>query len=256
MSGEGVPLYDDFASAYDLMVDWPSRLANEAPFFERLFGKVGVSRVIDVACGTGHHARLFASWGLDVVGADASEEMIRQARAAPAPGRGLVEWVATDFLHVAQAVQGPFDAVVCLGNSLPHLGSSDEVVRALTGFGELLRPGGVLVLQMRSADRLYGGGPRLLGPSARDADGVRHLFVRLYGPEPDHLDLTIVSLVEREGSWSAQADTTRLVPLFFDDLIVALEKAGLTGVDSFADYQETPFDVALCDDLLVTAIRP
>src|SRR3954447_6471707 len=36
-------------------------------------------RLIDVGCGPGHHARLFAEWGYEVVGVDASAMMIQQA---------------------------------------------------------------------------------------------------------------------------------------------------------------------------------
>lgn len=51
------------------------RLARE--FAERLPGR----RVIDIGCGPGHHAHLFAEWGYEVVGIDASPAMIEVARA-------------------------------------------------------------------------------------------------------------------------------------------------------------------------------
>ena len=37
-----VPLYDTFAEGYDLMTDWPARLASEAAFFQGLFAAHGV----------------------------------------------------------------------------------------------------------------------------------------------------------------------------------------------------------------------
>jgi ubiquinone/menaquinone biosynthesis C-methylase UbiE len=48
------------------MIDWPKRLANESPFFHHLFDQSNVRRVADVACGTGRHADMFRSWGLEV----------------------------------------------------------------------------------------------------------------------------------------------------------------------------------------------
>lgn len=252
---EEVPLYDDFSSAYDLMVDWPRRLANEAPFFEDLVRRLRARRVIDLGCGTGHHARMFASWGLSVVAVDASAGMIEEARRAAPPDAGDIEWVRADFLGVSSAVEGPFDIAVCLGNSLPHLASIGEVQQALEGFASLTRPGGALVVQLRNADRLYGGGKRVLGPSRGVSGGVERLFVRVYHPEPDHLDLTIVTLSNEKGTWRAQADSTRLVPLHPAELIDMLTRADYEDVESFADYRGTPFDPSSDDDLVLTAIR-
>ena len=62
--------FDDRAAIYDLLIDWPKRLANETPLFRSLLEQVGATRVLDASCGTGQHAALFHSWGLAVEGAD------------------------------------------------------------------------------------------------------------------------------------------------------------------------------------------
>ena len=72
--------FDDLTDVYEAMIDWPRRLANDGPFFQGLFEELGVRRVADVACGTGHHAAMFHSWGLLVEGADISPNMIERAR--------------------------------------------------------------------------------------------------------------------------------------------------------------------------------
>jgi ubiquinone/menaquinone biosynthesis C-methylase UbiE len=78
--------------------------------------------LIDVGCGPGHHAHLFAEWGFEVVGLDASPAMIELARAdartepAPrflvAPMQQLAElfpedafdgaWISASLLHVPE----------------------------------------------------------------------------------------------------------------------------------------------------------
>jgi hypothetical protein len=58
--------FDDLTDLYEAMIDWPKRSANEAPFFRRLCEHSIVRRVADVACGTGRHADMFRSWGLEV----------------------------------------------------------------------------------------------------------------------------------------------------------------------------------------------
>ena len=246
-----VPLYDRFASAYDLMIDWDARLANEAPFFEWVFSRSDARRVVDVACGTGRHAAMFASWGLDVVGLDASEAMVEAARRRNPGSRFEV----ADFLSAPRAAPGPFDVVFCIGNSLPHLTSPAEVQQALEGFASMLRPGGALVVQNRNVDRMYAKGERLLGPSARTADGVEYVFVRLYDLEPERMRLTIVTLAREADTWSAAADSTVLIPLFAKSLLPMVERAGFAQVDTYGAYDRQQYEPASSVDLTFVATR-
>jgi hypothetical protein len=59
-------VFDELTRVLDELIDWPKRLASEAPFYRGLFDRVGVRRLVDVACGTRRHAALFHSWGLQV----------------------------------------------------------------------------------------------------------------------------------------------------------------------------------------------
>lgn len=256
MSGGATPLYDAFADAYDLMVDWPRRLERETPFFARLFETHGVHRVLDAACGTGHHARLFASWGLEVVGADASAAMIERARAeAGREGEGgRTTWVQVDLLRLARAVEGPFDVVICIGNSLPHLRSAAEVHETLKGFHSLLRPGGVLVIQNRDPARLYAGRGLLLGPSARTVGDTEYVFVRLYDVREQAMRLHILTLIREKGAWKAGVESTDLIPLFADELASMSESAGFAIGGMYGGYDEVSYAPADSDDLLLVAV--
>jgi SAM-dependent methyltransferase len=233
------------------MVDWDTRLANEAPFFQWVFGRVEARRVVDVACGTGRHAGMFASWGIDVVGLDASQEMIAAARREnPGP-----TFEVADFLSAPRAAPGPFDVVVCIGNSLPHLTSAAEVGQALAGFASMLRPGGALVVQDRNVDRMYAKGETLLGPSARTVGGAEYVFVRLYDLEADRMRLTIVTLVREAGAWRAAADSTALIPLFADKLVPMVTAAGFAQVETYGAYDRRPYEPTGSVDLTLVAIR-
>ena len=54
---------------YRKVIAWPKRLAREWAFLERPFGALPSRRLLDLGCGTGEHARFFASHGFEVVGA-------------------------------------------------------------------------------------------------------------------------------------------------------------------------------------------
>src|SRR5512147_2226208 len=121
--------FDEHAAVYDLLIDWPKRLANEEPFYRRLFERVGARRVLDAACGTGRHAAMFHAWGLRVEGADLSPEMIARARAGSGEPEGL-RWTVRGFDQPVER-PGSFDAVVCVGNSLALAPDLQTVHRAL-----------------------------------------------------------------------------------------------------------------------------
>ena len=118
--------------SYDALVDWPRRLAIEEPFYRRLFEDAGVRRLLDAACGTGHHAAMFNSWGLHVEAADISPEMIDYCRTAHGKSESL-RWVVRSFVEPAAA--GVFDAVVCVGNSISLVPDVETVNRAIGTMG-------------------------------------------------------------------------------------------------------------------------
>lgn len=73
----------------------------------------GVRRVLDLPCGTGRFTADFASLGLEVVGADVSVEMMRQARGRAAAARGVRGFVQADALALPFR-DGAFDCVACI----------------------------------------------------------------------------------------------------------------------------------------------
>ena len=74
-------------NSYETLSEYYDRFTDDvgyeewADFFERLFEKEGVKPelVLDLACGTGSLTRILAQRGYDMIGADASPEMLMQA---------------------------------------------------------------------------------------------------------------------------------------------------------------------------------
>jgi len=131
--------FDAFQPYYDVMVNWESRIGHEAPFFQRAFSSVSAKRVLDCACGTGHHVRLFARWGLEAVGSDVAASMVEQARADAREEGSPARFEVADFRNLPGRFTPAFDAVICTGNSLPLAGSADGMRQAVAGMGDVLR---------------------------------------------------------------------------------------------------------------------
>ena len=121
--------------------------------------------VLDVACGTGEHARLLAARGFVVDGLDLDAAFVRIAGQKHPAGR-FFEADMSDF-HLS----GRYDAVLCLFSSIGYLRTLDRVSRALTCFREHLAPHGVIVLEPWLAPDVID--PERVTRHTGEADGVR-----------------------------------------------------------------------------------
>ncbi len=118
-----------------------------------------VPRVLETGCATGSLAVRLAERGCSVEGIDLDEGLLAQAqkkrKALPKAERGRLSFTRLDLRDARKAFEpGSFDAVLCLGNTLPHLSGPEEINAALEGFRSLLRPGGAIGLQIIDFDRI------------------------------------------------------------------------------------------------------
>ena len=162
--------YDGLGQDYDLMVSWEERLAREGDFFARVFDESGARLVLDAACGTGMHAIAFARAGRDCTGADLSPVMVEKARQNARSAGVPVRFEVAGFGELSSRIGGSFDAVTCIGNSLPHLLDDASLRACLADFAGLLKSGGILVIQNRNYDRLLREPQRFM-PLASRTDG-------------------------------------------------------------------------------------
>jgi SAM-dependent methyltransferase len=253
--------YDELGPEYDRMVSWEARLAREEPFFRSLFAERGVRRVLDAACGTGMHALMFARQGLAAAGADVSPEMIARARTHAREAGLNADFEVAGFGGMAARFSGVFDAVTCLGNSLPHILDPAELHACLADFAALLRPGGTLVIQNRNYDRVLEERQRVMPVTAR-ADGEGEtLFLRLTefagldSASEEEIRFTLVVLRKRGGAWTSTVQSTPLRALRRAGLEAALAAAGFEAVQVYGGFGRGAYDAPGAADLLVVATR-
>jgi SAM-dependent methyltransferase/GNAT superfamily N-acetyltransferase len=140
------PFYTEYAWAFDLLIDRP--IDEECRVIEGWLRERGVhsgARVLDAGCGTGRYAIVLARVGYSVHGIDSSPELIAEAcRSARASGSDAT-FAVGDLLTVTA---DGYDAVLCRG-VLNDIVGADHRAAAIAGLGRSLRPGGVLVLDVR-----------------------------------------------------------------------------------------------------------
>jgi SAM-dependent methyltransferase len=157
--------YDAIARYYALFYrDWQTQMEREGLSLRSIFRNRGVMRVLDAACGIGVRAIPLAKLDFDVVAVDPSAGMLAQAQemAEYFGVMGKMSFERGDLTELMDLTQGPFDAVICKGNALPHLLLDEEIELALLSMFELLRPGGTLVIGMRDFAPFMEYQPRFL----------------------------------------------------------------------------------------------
>lgn len=145
--------FDLLAPAYDLLAS-PSRISAEIGALLPLLREHDARLILDAGCAVGSHSICLARKGFDVTGFDLSLAMIREAKRRAARAGVKVRFVRKDLAD-AGAIQGPgFDAVLCLGNTIAYADSAGVRARVLRAFQRALRPGGLLVIQLRDLSRV------------------------------------------------------------------------------------------------------
>lgn len=245
--------FDDLTDVYEAMIDWPKRLAREEPFYRRWFARLGVRSVVDVACGTGRHAAMFHAWGLRVEGADLSVRMIERARAQFGESPGL-RWVSRRFDEPIEP-KDPFDAALCVGNSLALAGAMAVVERAIEQMLRAVRPGGAILVQVLNLWHLPDGPcvwQKCLRTSLPIGDALIVKGVHRCGSR-GYMDLVVSTLATPP---EMRAECVPFMGLEAADLERAARRAGAGRAEFFGDYQEQPYDRAASVDLVMLAERP
>ncbi len=146
--------YKEFAKEHDLLATWRERTPKHKAFFKKILGSKPL-KVLDCACGTGFHIWLLSKLGHKVTGSDSSPAMLSEAKKNLSKRKAKASLHKLDFRKVGKKFgKGKFDAVVCMGNSLPHMLSEKETLKALKAFHKVLKKNGTLALSIRNYDQL------------------------------------------------------------------------------------------------------
>lgn len=136
-------MFTESAEFYDLIYSWkdyPAEAARVAALIRELHPQA--TRVLDVACGTGEHARILeAEHGFVVDGLDVNEAFVAVAAGKLGAGR-VYRGDMTSFELPAR-----YDVILCLFSSIGYVRTLDNVRRTLECFRRHLAPDGVVILE-------------------------------------------------------------------------------------------------------------
>lgn len=239
---------------YRRMIAWPARIERERPLFERVFAAAPEKSLLDLGCGTGEHARFFASLGFRVLGVDASESMLRKAREAENPDS--VSFVLGDMTRLGESVSGSWGGALCIGNALPHLKELTELDDFARGLHERLLPGSPVLLQILNYDRIIARGERYLPLNFRHDDEGEIVFLRLMKPSPDGSVLFFPStlLLTDDEDEPLRVVSSKRVPIRgwrSAELQGAMQRAGFGKIELLGNVTGAPYDPDTSSDIFL-----
>ena len=206
--------YDDLAASYHrIYPDWEasSRRQGDA-LHAAISGEpgLGTRRILDCAVGIGTQLLGLAAHGHQLTGSDISAGAVGRARAECRRHRVRAVLTLADMRALPFA-DAAFEVVVCADNSLPHLLTAEDVVRALGEMRRVVSPGGLVLVTTREYDRLRAERPAATALSlSRGSDGLTVNFqVWDWWPDGERYDLRHFQVSGEGDDWRvAQRRTT------------------------------------------------
>jgi SAM-dependent methyltransferase len=201
---------------------------------------------LDLGCGPGRHAIPLARRGFRVTAVDLSPFHLAKARARAEVARVAVEFVQSDMRAFVRA--DAFDLAVNLFTSFGYFEDPADDLRVLRHVHHSLRPGGVLVMDVASKERLA----RVLHPtlSQRAVDGA--LLVQRHQIVEDWSRVRNEWTVVRDG----RARTFEFLLRVYSgqELKTLLGAAGFTTVTLYGGLDGRPYDLE-AERLVAVAAR-
>ena len=140
--------YDDFTEDVKY-IKWADYLTG---LFEK-FGDGGeMKEILDLACGTGSLSFILAERGYEVIGTDASEEMLAVAQSKITDTKGIPPMFLCQRMEELD-LYGTVDAAVCCLDSLNYLTEKEALETAFSRLKFFVRPGGLFIFDVNTHDK-------------------------------------------------------------------------------------------------------
>lgn len=142
--------YGSFARYYDrLQKACGTDYEEIGEYYKRILVQNGVSKgiLLDLACGTGVLSRYFEKSGYDVIGTDASFEMLNAALSEKEPNSNI-QYLSQDM--TALDLYGTVDACICVLDGFNHLDGRNGVKKAFEKVSLFINTGGVFVFDVNT----------------------------------------------------------------------------------------------------------
>ena len=235
--------YESLALCYDEFTEDVS-YPRWADFFEKLFAvhDTEVKSILDLACGTGTLSYIFAERGYEVIGVDASPDMLSCAAAKPCPKDAIPPLFLCQEMEELD-LYGTVDAAVSSLDSINYLDGPEALDAALSRLKFFIRPKGLFLFDVNTEYKF-----RTIDGECFMRDGDEDVCIwRAAYDEEEKRCLMMVDVFKAEGElWSRSFEEHEEYAFSESEICDALERNGFSLEARYGELSEdAPNDESL-----------
>ena len=230
--------YSSFAEVYDLFMD-NVPYEEWSVYLQQLLKENGVEDglVLDLGCGTGTLTELLAAQGYDMIGVDASEEMLQAAMEKRTRSGQDILYLLQDMREFE--LYGTVRAVVSSCDSINYILEYEDLVRVFTLVNNYLDPGGVFIFDLNTVYKYQ----NILGDNtfAEDREESSFIWDNFYDEDDqvNEYDLTLF-IREENGLYRKYTETHYQKAYDLTAVRRALKEAGMEFAAAYDAFTKEP----------------
>lgn len=224
-----------------------------ARYVKNVFEKYGTGReelLLDLGCGTGSLTLALSELGYDMIGADASTEMLTVALDRAYDANKSILYLNQDMRSFE--LYGTVDGIVCALDGINYLQSREDVLSCFKLVRNYLNPGALFMFDVNSEYRFKS----VLGERDYflEADGVYMGWRNSFDEKSGTLEMYLTLFTENADGTYGKCEETQYERLWKDDELAQLiEESGLEAVAVFSDFDMN--GVSLTDEKRFYVVR-
>lgn len=148
---EGTDYSNELVETWGDYIDWEKRRLGENGFLIRTLKKFNCRKIFDACLGEGCDSIYLIKNGFNVTSNELSRAFAEKALENAKKHKVKLKLSMHDWKKLSKNFpKNSFDAVLCTGNSLTHLFSEKEQLKAIENFYYLLKKSGILLIDERN----------------------------------------------------------------------------------------------------------
>ena len=223
--------YTGFAEVYDLFMDqvpyekWSGRII-------QILSAYGIrdGLVLDLGCGTGSMTELLAGAGYDMIGVDASEEMLELAYEKRAESGHDILYLLQDMREFE--LYGTVRAIVSVCDSLNYITEEEELLHVFRLVRNYLDPDGVFFFDMNTIYKYR----EMLGETtiAENREEGSFIWENYYDPEEQLNQYDLTLYIRDEDDRYTRFEETHIQKAYaLERVLELLQQAGMKAEQIF-----------------------
>ena len=231
--------YGSFAYFYDRLtenVDYDAMAQQIEAWTQRFGGRHDI--LLDLACGTGSLSEALAKRGFDVIGVDSSDEMLNAALDKKFDSGLPIQYLRQDMRSLD--MYGTIDVTVCALDSINHLSSEEDALKAFKCVSLFAYPDGMFIFDVNT---LYKH-EKILADNAfvYSLDGLYCGWQNEYDKTDNSVHIYLDFFEEDGGAYRRYSEEFREIYIPPQRIEELLGQAGFEILGVFDGYSDSPLD--------------